>query len=101
MQSSDSALDWGWEVIHNPGEDWPSQGAIVRVLAGFVPGFLWQSSPNYSRSWGWDLTPENSSGAKGKKIPQLAARGSQPLHKNLHSCGEFGKIFLPQSPGSY
>lgn len=36
-QSSDSALDWGWEVIHNPLEDWPSQGAIVRVLAGSVP----------------------------------------------------------------
>lgn len=36
MQSRDRALDWGWEVIHNPWEDWPSQGAIVRVLAGFV-----------------------------------------------------------------
>lgn len=28
-QSCDSALDWGREVIHNPLEDWPSQGAIV------------------------------------------------------------------------
>lgn len=49
---------------------------------------------------GRDLIPENAPGAEGKKIPQLAA---QPLHKNknLHSCREFGQIFLPQSTGSY
>lgn len=65
------------------------------------PCFLWKSFPNYLRSQGWDLIPVNPSGAKGEKIPQLAAPGPQPLHKNLHSCGEFGKVFLLQSSGSY
>lgn len=95
-ETSDRALDWGWEVIHNPLED--SKEPLFQSWQSLCLGFLWESFPNYPRSWGRGLIPENSSGAKEKKIPQLAAHGPWTLHKNLSSCREFGKIFFsPQN----
>lgn len=91
-ETSDRALDWGWEVIHNPLED--SKEPLFQSWQSLCLDFLWESFPNYPRSWGRGLIPENSSGAKEKKIPQLAARGPWTLHKNLPSCREFGKIFF-------
>lgn len=72
-QSPDSALDWGREVIHNPLEEAFPRSHCLSPGTSRACAFHGRASLNYSRSWGWDLIPENAPGAKEKTIPQLAA----------------------------